>query len=86
MIKFLEAIDDIVELPYSSDEDIEQGLTTADPEVILQTISNLAPGEYVIIQNTSPAKSALAEYYCRKEFGYASAATAKASLRRNQGR
>lgn len=70
MIKIYEAkaIDDIIELPYSPDEEgTEQGFATNNPTTILKAINRLEPGEYVIIQNISPARSGLTEYYCRKE-------------------
>lgn len=67
MIKIYGAVGDLPEELYPSEEDWDQGLTTADPEVILQTISNLAPGERLIIQNVSRVRASMAEYYCRKE-------------------
>ncbi len=59
--------DGMIERPLS-DEDLDKGFATANPDVILQAIDQLAPGEYVIIQNITPAKvSRMTEYYCRKD-------------------
>lgn len=67
MIKIYGAVGDLPEELYPSEEDWDQGLTTADLEVILQTIGNLAPGECVIIRNVSRVRASMTEYYCRKE-------------------
>ena len=57
--------DGMIELPFS-DEDLDKGFATTNPDMILQAIDRLAPGEYIIIQNISPATASQAEYYYRK--------------------
>lgn len=89
MIKIYEAetIDGLSEDLYPSEEDLDQGFTTANPVMILQAINSLAPGEYITIQNISPTKSSpLTEYRFRKESYHAPYAIAKASPCRDRGR
>lgn len=88
MIKIyeMETIDDLPEELCPPEEDLDQGFTTANPVMILQAINSLAPGEYITIQNISPAKSTLTEYRFRKESYHAPYASVKASLRRDRGR
>lgn len=67
MVKIYEAPDNLLEVPYPSDSEMEQSFIVSDPLTLLDAINRLKPGEYVIIQNRTPAKSTLASYYCRKE-------------------
>ncbi len=66
MIRIYEVAEDELELPYHSGKDIDGGFSTSDPTTILRTIDKLAPGEYIIIQNISPATATQTEYYYRK--------------------
>lgn len=66
MIRIYEVAEDELDLPYPSDEDTDEGFSTSDPTMILRTIDKLAPGEYIIVQNISPATATQTEYYYRK--------------------
>lgn len=66
MIRIYEVAENELDRPYPSGTDIDRDFSTSDPTMILRTIDKLAPGEYIIVQNISPATATQTEYYYRK--------------------